>query len=576
MQMKKVVLTTLILVLLSSGFVRGEKDREIEFECSVLEEIVLEKLERDSGPITVTDALKVKELEQDFSRGNLKSLEGIQYFENLEKLTLSFRDFEDFSPLEELKNLKELNLETGKVTRDSNLKRLQQLEALRLWMVELKDYEFLESMEGLRSFRISQTPVSEGALESIMKLTDLRSLDLWEARLQEIPQGLSRLADLEELRLGGNQITEVEALAELQELKSLSLRNNPLDNLQGLESLQGLEHLDLSNTGLEDPEVLKELKNLRSLTLDNNEIREITGLRNLLKLERLRVRNNKIADISPLFNEEELIFGEMRGDEGIFFDGNRIGLSQRLKYQPMIERHLGVVAFDFGPQTSEERVKEQVTAKKFMEDETLSLTTKGGVRLIMDSEAMDAAIRSILGRQGQEEYETLTIEVHGVEEDSVKLASGKTLVSDIYSFSLYADEVRIHNFHGETVEMVFPYDSEKVKDPDNLTVHRYNEETQEWEEIPGEIREEDKMMGYADRWSIFAVMESEEGESFEEEENEEPIEAGAAKGNRDVKEPIPQTGDRGIQWSFIRGVRSLGAIGSLCFQSLFGKASRGQ
>ncbi len=123
----------------------------------------------------------------------------------------------------------------------------------------------------------------------------------------EIPPELGNLANLEELWLGGNQLSgEIPPeLGNLANLEVLSLGGNELTGEipPELGNLANLESLTLTSNQLsgEIPPELGNLANLESLNLDNNELSgEIPPeLGSLANLERLDLEDNQLSGEIP-------------------------------------------------------------------------------------------------------------------------------------------------------------------------------------------------------------------------------------------------------------------------------------
>ncbi len=94
------------------------------------------------------------------------------------------------------------------------------------------------------------------ALERL-NLSDNQIADLWPLA------GLMELNGLEVLRLDGNRVADVRALAQMARLANLGLAGNPITDLWPLAGLGLLHRLDLSGSAVVDASALGWLENLR-------------------------------------------------------------------------------------------------------------------------------------------------------------------------------------------------------------------------------------------------------------------------------------------------------------------------
>ncbi|EJO5346818.1 leucine-rich repeat domain-containing protein [Clostridium botulinum] len=210
-----------------------------EKETSDLAKIIREILGRDentnvykSDVDSITeldlskDAISKVKAKLSLTNDNIESLEGIQYFSNLNSLNLKGdSNLEGIENLMSIKSLTKLDLTGRKVDSLDNIKYLKSLK-----------YLYLNNMD-----------LSGGALF----LEDLSNLNV--------------------LDLSNTNITDINILKGLKELNKLYLGNNKIDNLSSLEGLTKLVTLDLvGNDNITSIYALKNLINLKSLTLPKN------------------------------------------------------------------------------------------------------------------------------------------------------------------------------------------------------------------------------------------------------------------------------------------------------------------
>lgn len=192
----------------------------------------------------------------------------------------------------------------------------------------------------IRNLRIRQHEGQSGVFWSmkrfptaIYKLTKLRSLDMLNAGIAEMPVGVSALKQLEELILAHNILEQLPAdlgaceqlglldissnrlnalpadLSGLRKLKHLLIKHNRLQQWPAaLAGLASLEHLDLSFNELAPalPPDIAQLKSLQSLFLNGNtELQTLPAeLADLPVLEDLRVE--RCPALKPVPNRRNL------------------------------------------------------------------------------------------------------------------------------------------------------------------------------------------------------------------------------------------------------------------------------
>jgi TonB family protein len=126
----------------------------------------------------------------------------------------------------------------------------------------------------------------------VLKLSNLKYLDLESNNLRGIPAEIHALSKLQELYLSHNQIGSLPpTISTLTELKALGLAFNQLNSFPAeITKLKGLVGLDLSDNKLSAlPPDIEQLQNLEILSLANNKIKELPAniydLRNLKQLD---------------------------------------------------------------------------------------------------------------------------------------------------------------------------------------------------------------------------------------------------------------------------------------------------
>ncbi|MGX7112082.1 leucine-rich repeat domain-containing protein [Gemella cuniculi] len=214
----------------------------------------------------------------------VKSIEGLQFAENLEKLSMVNQNFNDISPLKNLTKLKYLDLrnvakDNKSINDVSPLKNLNSLEYLNLFKAEIKNAEELKG------------------------LTNLKTLNLGATKIKDI-EFLKNMTEITYLNLEHNNISDVSALENLVKVKTLLLDARPktyfggdneerIKDISRLEKLKNLEELGVSNHNIENIDVVKNFKKLVKFHATNNNIENFEVLLSLSALQEVWVQENK-------------------------------------------------------------------------------------------------------------------------------------------------------------------------------------------------------------------------------------------------------------------------------------------
>ena len=138
---------------------------------------------------------------------------------------------------------------------------------------------------------------------------------------------LGSLTTLRDLRLGGNNISDVTALGRLTALDTLQLGDNNIADVTALGRLTQLFQLTLNDNRIADVAALENLTSLQTLDLARNNISDATVLGRLQSLRRLRLDGNRIADAGTLLG-------------GHVGEGDVVGLRGNPLSAASIERHV--------------------------------------------------------------------------------------------------------------------------------------------------------------------------------------------------------------------------------------------
>ncbi|CAL6070728.1 leucine-rich_repeat domain-containing protein [Hexamita inflata] len=109
---------------------------------------------------------------------------------------------------------------------------------------------------------------------------------------------VSFLANLTELVLSENKISDISSITKLKNLKKLDLKRNEIEDISALQSLPDLTHIDLSNNKLTSYTLT--LPNLVELSISCNKLQDKSGLQHSPKLERLNLFNTETTDLRTI------------------------------------------------------------------------------------------------------------------------------------------------------------------------------------------------------------------------------------------------------------------------------------
>ncbi|PKL80761.1 MAG: hypothetical protein CVV25_03415 [Ignavibacteriae bacterium HGW-Ignavibacteriae-4] len=135
--------------------------------------------------------------------------------------------------------------------------------------------------------------------ESIGNLQNLRGLELNSNQLTTIPESIGNLQNLANLNLGYNKLTTLpESFDNLQSLLTVSFENNNLSSLpNGLEGLGRLQELNLNYNQLTTlPESIGNLQSLQTLNLHKNQLTSLPeSFGNLQSLYSIYLGSNRFS-----------------------------------------------------------------------------------------------------------------------------------------------------------------------------------------------------------------------------------------------------------------------------------------
>ena len=340
----KVLITLLILLLLilikTKSFAAEDitiQFNDLNFLNQVRWQYTCKNIDTENLTLTmdkdVVDSIKKMTIEN----VEITDFTGLEKFENINTLTITFSNCEKESTLNIIKNmtnltnlnlrgnelgnsisalgsltsLKKLYLENNHISDITAIGNLTNLETLDLANNIIKDISPLENLTNLKQLYLSTNVIED--IAPISGLSNLVDLNISTNRIENI-DALSNLSGLKKIILSNNRITDISALKNFTTLDECNLYGNKIENLSVLKNNTGMTKLYIGNTGISDiTEIVQNMSNLINFDFQQNSVENIDVLRNLRKIKKMNMSNNKITDISAIENLPDLV--ELRAFE---------------------------------------------------------------------------------------------------------------------------------------------------------------------------------------------------------------------------------------------------------------------
>ena len=256
-----------------------------------------------------------------FTDNQISDIASLSNLTNLERLFLERNQITDVSSLTNLTSLEWLFLESNEITDVSPLGNLTNLTHLSINHNRITDFSPLDKLvAGLTEFvKIPQRTNVPPPPASIVSTPDQTIVSIPDPSLSKsikmalFPEALSGagpslpatvtqadMARLTFLHAGHLGITDLTGLEAATNLDTLLLTGNQIANLQPLANLTKLIELYLDFNAITSVEHLKNLTNLNTLILAGNQISDVSPLASLTNLTRLNLSGNQISDFSSL------------------------------------------------------------------------------------------------------------------------------------------------------------------------------------------------------------------------------------------------------------------------------------
>ncbi|HNW85697.1 MAG TPA: leucine-rich repeat domain-containing protein [Candidatus Limiplasma sp.] len=139
------------------------------------------------------------------------------------------------------------------------------------------------------------------SIAALAPLTGMRQLQLDCQSIADLTP-LSGMIHLQTLSLKENKISKLAPLSGLTALRTLELTGNKVKDLKPLAAVTSLEALYLAKDPVADLSPLSGLSNLRVLHIKDTKVKDVSPLASLTNLRELMAEGSKVKDFSPIAN----------------------------------------------------------------------------------------------------------------------------------------------------------------------------------------------------------------------------------------------------------------------------------
>lgn len=218
---------------------RDEGKDTVWIEDSNLENELKKQLRvQGDRKLTRNEMASIKEI--NISNDNIKSLRGLEYCINLQKIRISSKGIENIGIITEIPALEVVDFSDCSITEVPRFREENKVVSLLLNRNNLSDISNIKYLKNLEYLSMVGCGISDVSV--IEECEKIQELHLSENKISDITP-LKNLKNLKELNLGDNNITDVSSLGDLNELKTLNLRNNNIKDFSPLKNMTNLKHL---------------------------------------------------------------------------------------------------------------------------------------------------------------------------------------------------------------------------------------------------------------------------------------------------------------------------------------------
>lgn len=280
-----------------AGYTVGNVVEEVKLADAGMDAYVRELLGKTAGSAIMSDELwAVEELDLP---DTVASLEDLPYFTGLRSLSLHHGTGLDLSVLSQLPTLRKLDLSgcTLSTAAMNTIVTLSELTSLNLSGCAVAEIDALIGLQKLETLDLSNNTVSD--LTALSALLALRELNLTNNPITSL-SNLKNCTELETLYAGQCAITRIAGLADHTKLKTLVLSGNKITDISALASCTAIETLDLSGNSISDISVVSGFKKLVDLNVSSNQITDLPQFDADTPLWHVDISHNQIESLAGL------------------------------------------------------------------------------------------------------------------------------------------------------------------------------------------------------------------------------------------------------------------------------------
>ena len=257
------------------------------------------------------------------SGNNISDLSPLMNLPYLQWLDISYNNVSDLKPLMGISPLYFLNASHNAISGTSAFTMMSGLNTLYLDSNPIRDFSGLRKLKSIQILGLTETGLNDGDLQYLRGLQSLSSLNITDNPLLTGPavdtlksylpgcmidhsafsfnidfDGCPVPIDASELRLVGQNISDISGIQMLTQLRSADLSVNRVTNLYPLyfsDCRYTITSLNLSYNGLSDLTPLSMLTSIEYLDLSYNQITSLQALMTLSTLRSLRLTGNPLS-----------------------------------------------------------------------------------------------------------------------------------------------------------------------------------------------------------------------------------------------------------------------------------------
>ena len=248
---------------------------------------------RDLSPLSNLKGLTVLNL----ARAGARDLSPLAGLTRIEHLDVGYNGVNDLSAVAGLPRLETLIAPDNNIHDLTDLHSARTLKQLDLSDNLITDASPLAGLTNLERLNISHNDVVD--LSAMDHLTSLTRLEASNVGIVEIPPP-HVLSNLEYLDIGWNEVADLSPLSGLDGLETLKVGPADLSGVEGISLPRSLRHLQVAGAKIPDLSLVKGLSGLRGLAVPNNRIADLSAISDLENLEYLDLSFNEVQDLTSL------------------------------------------------------------------------------------------------------------------------------------------------------------------------------------------------------------------------------------------------------------------------------------